>query len=134
MRKKRTASTRVAQVPDLTITPLHAAEVTLDAGALIALQKHSSKMKAILAELIDADANTHEPSVVVAQAWLGNSPPMARLFGHCNLQAFSPSQARKVGQMLASSRTSDIVDADRHDIERLAAMSAHSADLKIVVV
>src|SRR4051812_5561498 len=116
-----------------------AAGLTLDAGALIAAEKRSARFWAIWKERQDRRLRVTLPTVVLAQVWRGNSPIIARIQHACRLEFFDTIQARKVGELLAKSRTADIVDAvvvlgaadredtivtsDREDIERLVAAS-----------
>ena len=112
-----------------------AAGLTLDAGALIAAEKRSPRFWAIWRERQDRRVPVTLPAVVLAQVWRGNSPIVARIEQACRTDLLDPTRARRVGELLAKSRTSDIVDAivvlgaldrgdaivtsDRDDIERL---------------
>jgi hypothetical protein len=85
------------------------------------------------------------PTVVLAQVWRGNSPIVARIQQACRLELLDPTRARRVGELLAKSRTADVVDAivvlgaldrgdailtsDRDDIERLI----HASGSKLTV-
>lgn len=87
------------------------------------------------------------PAVVLAQAWRGNSPIIARLQQACRPEHFDHIEARKVGELLAKSRTSDVVDgvvvlgalsrgdrivtSDPDDIRRL--LAAAGADESLVL-
>jgi hypothetical protein len=82
---------------------------------------------------------------VLAQAWRGNSPAIARLMRACRVEAFDEETAKRVGELLARSRTADVVDAvvvlgalargdrivtsDRADIERLVAAAGGKAEI-----
>jgi hypothetical protein len=122
--------------------------LTLDAGAIIAYEKHDRGMWTLLKTAIENDATISVATVVVAQVHRGNSPLVSRLLSACDIEALTLERARRAGLLLAASRTSDIVDAvvvagaavrrdviltsDREDIERLVA--AAKADLLIVDV
>jgi hypothetical protein len=122
--------------------------LTLDAGAIIAYEKHSRGMWALFKAAIDHDATITVPTVVVAQVHRGNSPLLSRMLSACNIETLTLERARRAGSLLAASRTTDIADAvvvagaaarrdailtsDRVDIERLIA--AARADVPIVDV
>jgi predicted nucleic acid-binding protein len=88
-----------------------AAGLTLDAGALIAAEKRSPRFWAIWQERQLRHLRVTLPAVVLAQAWRGNSPIIARIQHACRTEHFDQIQARKVGELLAKSRTADVVDA-----------------------
>jgi len=89
--------------------------VVLDAGALIALERRDGRMLALLRELLRERVAAHVPATVVAQVWRGS----ARQHGVTRLlkaeavrvHAFSEEVAYRVGLLLASSGTADVVDA-----------------------
>lgn len=51
------------------------------------------------------------PTVVLAQAWRGNSALVARCLAVCEIEAFTEPRARSAGELLGKCRTNDIVDA-----------------------
>ena len=124
-----------------------AAGLTLDSGALIAAEKKSFRFLAIWKERQERRLPVTLPAVVLAQAWRGNSPLIARLIPACRIEMFDERAARLVGELLARSRTTDIVDAvvvlgaiargdriatsDADDIRRLVA--ACGGDEKVVL-
>ena len=111
--------------------------LTLDSGALIAADKGTAWWRAIWKEEAERGALVTIPSAVLAQVWRGNSPRIALLLQACEIEVLDERAAKKVGALLAKSRTSDVVDAavvlgaayrgdrivtsDPEDIERLIA-------------
>ena len=111
--------------------------LTLDSGALIAADKGTARWRAIWKEEAERGALVTVPAAVLAQVWRGNSPRIALLLQACEIEVLDERAAKKVGALLAKSRTSDVVDAavvlgaadrgdrivtsDPEDIERLIA-------------
>ena len=89
--------------------------LVLDAGALIALERRDSRMLALLVELVSARVSAHVPAGVVAQVWRGSPRQHAvvRLLSTeaVRVHALTEAMAYRVGLLLASSGTSDVVDA-----------------------
>ena len=112
-----------------------AAGLTLDSGALIAAEKGDRRFWVLWKEALDRGAIVTVPAAVVAQVWRGDSPVIARVLQGCEVEALSEERAKRVGRLLATSRTIDVVDAsvvvgaaarrdavvtsDRRDIDRL---------------
>jgi hypothetical protein len=88
-----------------------AAGLTLDTGALIAAEKRSFRFLAIWKERQERRLLVTLPAVAFAQAWRGNSPVIARLLPACRVETFDERHGRLVGELLAKSRTADVVDA-----------------------
>ena len=122
--------------------------LTLDAGALIAAEKDSAKLRALVKTAIQRRVAMTVPAPVLAQAWRKNNPKIALLLKACRVTPLDEDRAKAVGNLLADTGGRDIVDAavvlgalergdtvvtsDRGDIERLAA--ARRAKLTIVSV
>jgi len=112
-----------------------AAGLTLDSGALIAAEKGDRRFWALWKEALDRGAVVTVPAVVVAQVWRGQSAVIARVLQGCEVEELTEERAKRIGRLLAASRTPDVVDAsvvvgaaarrdavvtsDRRDIERL---------------
>jgi predicted nucleic acid-binding protein len=88
-----------------------AAGLTLDAGALIAAEKNSREFWAIWKLAIQRDARITLPAVVLAQAWRGNSPSIARLRPACVVEPMDEAAANRIGAFLGRTRQRDVVDA-----------------------
>ena len=89
--------------------------VVLDAGALIALERGDRRVLALLQELIRGRVAAHVPATVVGQAWRGSPRQhgVTRLLKAeaVRVHPFSEQVAYRVGVLLASTRTADVVDA-----------------------
>lgn len=103
--------------------------VTLDAGALIALERFDRRMIALLARATATDAVITIPATVLAQVIQdpARQARSSRLIRQPNAR-LPPLDARaavQVGRLLAASRTSDVVDAH-------VVLCAREADASIV--
>lgn len=89
--------------------------VTLDAGALIALDRDDRRVIALLARAAELGERVTVPATALAQAIRRPSRQvrLARLVRQpsTDLRALDGMDATSVGLLLAASRTSDIVDA-----------------------
>jgi hypothetical protein len=89
--------------------------VTLDAGALIALDKGDRRVLVLLARARDLGATVTVPATALAQAIRRprTQVRLARLVRQptTDLRPLDGPDATSVGMLLAASRTSDIVDA-----------------------
>jgi predicted nucleic acid-binding protein len=85
--------------------------LTLDTGAIIAAEKSGRRFWTIGKEARDRKAIMTVPVVVLAQAWRGNNALVALALKGCRIEEHEESIARRVGELLAKSRTSDVVDA-----------------------
>lgn len=86
--------------------------ITLDAGALIALERND---RAIWAALKLAALETEDvlvPSTVLAQVWRGRASQamLSRALSDCIIAGFD-ELARAAGELCARTRTDDIADA-----------------------
>lgn len=113
--------------------------LTLDSGALIALERRDRRFTALWREHLLRGVRVTVPAPVVGQVWRGNSPLVARLLAASEVEVFDEQLARGVGELLARARTADVVDAvvvlgavarkdavvtsDPDDIERLVLAS-----------
>jgi len=89
--------------------------ITLDTGALIAIERGSLYLQALLAEAAAAGAELAVPAGVVAQAWRGSSR-QARLARFLAIDAvcvvvLDEPEARAAGVLCGNAGTADIVDA-----------------------
>ena len=123
-----------------------AAGLTLDSGAFIAAEKGDRRFWALWKEALHRGVIVTVPTAVVAQVWRGNSAVIARVLQGCEVEALSEERAKRIGRLLAVTRTTDVVDAsvvvgaaarrdavvtsDRHDIDRLVS----GLKLKIAIV
>ncbi len=87
------------------------AGLTLDTGALIAVEKHSRRIWTVIKRAYGEAATITVPAVVVAQAWRGNHAAVVRLLRGCHIEPMDEAHARAVGNLLAKASSNDIVDA-----------------------
>jgi hypothetical protein len=122
--------------------------MTLDAGALIAIEKGDRQLAAGLENARLKKCLLTVPSVALAQVWRGNSPRISRALDFCAVEEFDEEMAKVVGVLLAKTGTSDVVDAtvvegaarrgdvvmtsDPDDIKRL--LEACERSLRVVAV
>jgi hypothetical protein len=123
-----------------------AAGLTLDSGAFIAAEKGDRRFWALWKEALHRGVIVTVPAAVVAQVWRGNSAMIARVLQGCEVESLSEERAKRIGRLLAVTRTTDVVDAsvvvgaaarrdavvtsDRHDIDRLVS----GLKLKIAII
>ena len=89
--------------------------VTLDAGALIALDRDDRRVIALLARAAELGARVTVPATALAQA-IREPAKQARLSRlvrqpKTRIEPLEASSATQVGLLLAASRTADIADA-----------------------
>jgi len=103
--------------------------LTLDTGALIALERGDAKIRALLRRAVDTGINVAVPAVVVAQSWRGGprQARVARLLADpvVDVPALDDITARAVGLLCGRSGHSDIVDVH-------VALHARSQDHMVV--
>ena len=89
--------------------------LTLDSGALIAIDKGGSagrRVWALVKEALSRDASVTLPAGALAQAWRGPNPvQIARLLHGCEIENLDEKLAKAVGRLLTRTRTHDVVDA-----------------------
>ncbi len=88
--------------------------LTLDAGALLGLDRQSARVLALLDLARSHGRDLHIPAAVVAQTWRGGprSARLARLLNSADVTVvpLDARRARAVGVLLATSKTSDVAD------------------------
>jgi predicted nucleic acid-binding protein len=92
-----------------------ARDLTLDAGALIAVERGQPRMIALLAEALRTNVRLFVPAGVVAQVWRGGARQsrLSRLLAldAVEVVALDTVAARAIGVLLGRARTGDVVDA-----------------------
>jgi len=85
----------------------------LDSGALIAIDRRDRRIGAMLRVLNRQGVPVHTSAGVVAQVWRDGRQQvnLARVLPGVDVAALDDAAAKKVGQLLGTSGTSDIVDA-----------------------
>jgi hypothetical protein len=88
------------------------AGVTYDTGALIAGDRNDRRMWALHVGFIAEEVVPVAAAPVVAEAWRGGSrqASLARMLAGCDIEAMSPEQARRVGELAGRADHDDIVD------------------------
>lgn len=86
--------------------------LVLDAGALIAVERHDRSMWALLAEARERGTETIVPSSVLAQAWRGGprSASVGRLLDACVVDGLDEARAKEIGVRLGARGGSDVAD------------------------
>ncbi len=88
--------------------------LTLDAGALIAVERGSARMTALLRRVVDEGIALSVPAGVVAQAWRDGSRQarLARLLSASETEvvAMDHVTARAIGAMCGHAGVDDVVD------------------------
>ncbi len=85
--------------------------LTLDAGALIAAEKHPPVFFGIIKRSLQRKAVLTVPIAVLAQVWRSDAVMIARAVKACAVEPLSTGRAKEIGGLLGKTRTSDIVDA-----------------------
>lgn len=89
--------------------------VTLDAGALIALEKGDRRMIALLQEALRKRLRFYVPAGVVGQVWRsgGRQATLARFFRSVgvHVEPLDEDIARACGELCGAAGTSDVIDA-----------------------
>lgn len=106
--------------------------VVLDAGALIALEKRSRKMEALLRQAQIHHAEILIPAGVLAQVWSGRpvQAPLSMLLNRATTKVVSLDRvlAEAVGRLLRQCRASDVVDASVVVVARTASAVVVTSD------
>jgi len=89
--------------------------ITLDTGALIALDKNDRRMVVALQVALEAKLPVRIPAGAVGQAWRDGTRQarLARLLGsrHVDIEPLDDARARAAGQLCGVAGTDDLVDA-----------------------
>jgi hypothetical protein len=91
------------------------AGITLDAGALIALDRGDKRMIALLGQALAQRRNFHVPSGVLGQAWRDGRTQvtLARFLrvDEVEIVPLDAQLARSCGELCGATGTSDVIDA-----------------------
>jgi predicted nucleic acid-binding protein len=89
------------------------AGLTLDSGALIAVERADRRAMAHLKEALQRGAELTVPTVVIAETWRGGakSARVARLLRACRIDPLTDEQARAAGEAMAAIRKASTIDA-----------------------
>ena len=119
--------------------------LTLDTGALIALEQKRKRMKEVLAAARVLRRPITVPAVVVAEWWRGQRGPIARLLDGVIIEPLHERLARIAGEALAATRGSNAIDAlvvasaaqrgdvvYTSDIDDLTRLASHFPEVRIL--
>ena len=89
------------------------AGLTLDSGALIAVERAERRVMAHLKEALLRGVDLTVPTVVVAEVWRGGarSARVAALLPACTVEPLEEPVARRAGEALAVTKGAGVVDA-----------------------
>jgi hypothetical protein len=84
----------------------------LDAGALVAIERNDFVVRRQVDEAIRRSVEVVTSAAVVAQVWRNESREalLARLLRGFDIRPLGPAAGRRIGELLAVSRTIDVVD------------------------
>ena len=85
--------------------------LTLDTGALIALESRRMRMRQRLQLATDGGVTITVPSAVIAEWWRGRTDVREELLASVSVEPLAESVARAAGEALASLGGSNAVDA-----------------------
>jgi hypothetical protein len=120
----------------------------LDAGAFVAIERRDRRLGAMLRVLQQRRVPIGTSSAVIAQVWRDGRKQalLARVLAGVDVRALAPGDDRRTGELLALSKTDDVVDAhlalgvedgdhvfssDPDDIEHL--LHARRVDAAVIV-
>lgn len=94
--------------------------IVLDAGAFVAFERNDVRLRARLAAVRRLELELVTTSPVLAQVWRNgrHQALLARLAGATRVEAPDEAAARRAGELLARTKTSDVVDALLVDVAR----------------
>lgn len=108
------------------------AGATMDTGALIAIERGSPRMQALIDEAAAAGVDVAVPAAVLGQAWRGTQRQalLARFFRLANVDVvvLDESAARTAGVLCGRAGSNDIVDASVVVCARLRRHSVVTSD------
>ena len=86
--------------------------LVLDAGALVAIDRSDFVVRRQVDEAIRRSVEVVTSAAVVAQVWRNGSRQamLARLLRGFDIRPLGPAAGRRIGELLAVSRTIDVVD------------------------
>ncbi|MEM1034508.1 MAG: PIN domain-containing protein [Myxococcota bacterium] len=85
--------------------------ITLDTGALVALERKKPRAHALLRAARTRELVLTIPATVLAEWWRGQKGPSRKLRAGCIVERMDESLAEAVGETLADVRGASLVDA-----------------------
>lgn len=86
-------------------------DVTLDTGALIALERRRPRMRDVLERALQRDQRITVPADVVGEWWRGRSDLRDAILASVDVEPLSETLAKIAGEALAVVRGATLVDA-----------------------
>lgn len=85
----------------------------LDAGPLIGIERGDGRTLAWIRNAIRREIVLSVPATVIAEVWRGGarSARLARLLSLCQIEELDVRTARRAGELLAATRSSETLDA-----------------------
>ena len=87
------------------------AGLTLDTGALVALERRRQRMRRVLATAIRDNLRVSAPSVVVAEWWRGRTDLADDILASVDVEPMDEDLAKVAGEALAAVKRATVVDA-----------------------
>jgi predicted nucleic acid-binding protein len=121
--------------------------ITLDTGALIALERRRVRMRQVLERALHLDLPITVPADVVAEWWRGRTDVREAILDAVDVEPLSESLAKLAGVALARIRNATLVDAVvmasaatrgdvvfTSDVEDLERLRAHFPSVRVLGV
>lgn len=84
--------------------------ITLDTGALIAVERRDGRMRALLSAALATGMLLTVPTCVVAEWWRGQRGPVARILDAVRIEPLTLELAKLAGDAMAHVRGATLVD------------------------
>jgi hypothetical protein len=84
--------------------------ITLDTGALIALERRSQRMRAVYLRAIELEIQLTAPTAVIAEWWRGRTTAREKLFASLYVEPLTGRIAKAAGEAMASVRGATLAD------------------------
>jgi predicted nucleic acid-binding protein len=85
--------------------------ITLDTGALIALERRRQRMKHVLERALQTDQSLTVPADVVGEWWRGRTDLRDGILAAVDVEPLTVSLAKRAGEALSAVRGATLVDA-----------------------
>ncbi len=85
--------------------------ITLDTGALIALERRRPRMRGIVERAVAMDQRLTVPADVVGEWWRGRADLRDAILASVDVEPLTEGLAKRAGEALASVRGATLVDA-----------------------
>ncbi len=87
------------------------AGLTLDTGALVALERRRQRMRRVLAVAVRDNMRVSVPAAVVAEWWRGRSDLADDILASVDVEAMDEELAKTAGEALAAVKRATAIDA-----------------------